>query len=338
MAAFVATPETLESVGIKPRRKIYLSEKHFWMMIGVAAALHVLSLIVFSFMPENEVVEVPVRSLNIKLGGGEGINPLPLAALPDLESVDVSDKPIKAVSPVPKPPPPASRSGTLSMEKEKPTPAKKEQPKEAPKEAKKPEKEPEPKRIKIEESAERKRPMQNPIPADTSSARIRPPSYVQQSPIIYRAPTVQQPTVVTGQPTKKVRAPAATQQGAMANQGATTSGEGAAKQPGVYEGMKDALEIRKRYEQELSAWLEKYKTYPPAARMLGQHGKPILRLRIDRRGNVQFSTLERGSSYRLIDEAALEMVKKANPFPAPPSNYPAGEQLEFLIPVSFDLQ
>lgn len=336
--AFVATPETLESVGIKPRRRIYLSEKHFWMMIGVAAALHLLSLMMFSSMPENDVVEIPVRSLNIKLGGGEEISPLPLAALPDLESVDVSDKPIKAVSPVPKPPPPATRSGTLSEKKDVPKPQKKELPKDALKETQKPEREPEPKRIKIDEVGERKRPMQNPIPADTSSARIRPPSYVQQSPIIYRAPTAQQPTVVTGQPTKKVRAPATTTQDVTTTQNVVNHGDGVARQPGVYEGMKDATEIRKRYEQEISAWLEKYKTYPPAARMLGQHGKPVLRLRIDRRGNVQFSTLERGSSYRLIDEAALEMVKKANPFPAPPSNYPAGEQLEFLIPVSFDLQ
>ena len=94
----------------------------------------------------------------------------------------------------------------------------------------------------------------------------------------------------------------------------------------------------KRYEQTMSAWLQRHRVVPEMARSLGQYGSPVLRVQISRAGAVKYFAIERSSGYPLIDEAAMDMVRRANPFPAPPSSYPGGQVLEFLIPVTFDLK
>lgn len=113
---------------------------------------------------------------------------------------------------------------------------------------------------------------------------------------------------------------------------------GAEQNAGAGDRKVDAAAIRARYEQTISNWIARHKVYPAGALLLGQHGKVIIRLRIDRQGNVKYSGVEKSSGYKLIDRAAIDMVRRANPVPPVPTNYPAGSLLEFLIPASFDLQ
>jgi TonB family protein len=97
-------------------------------------------------------------------------------------------------------------------------------------------------------------------------------------------------------------------------------------------------EIMARYEQLISLWIEKHRIYPQQARDLNLEGEAIIRLRIDRAGNIQQISLHQSAGNPLLDRAALQMAQKANPVPAVPSNYPPGDVLEFLVPVSFKLQ
>ena len=64
----------------------------------------------------------------------------------------------------------------------------------------------------------------------------------------------------------------------------------------------------------------------------------MVRIRIDRHGNIHYYELEHSTGYEMLDKAAIDMIRRANPVPAVPSDYPQGELLEFLIPVNYQLQ
>lgn len=101
-------------------------------------------------------------------------------------------------------------------------------------------------------------------------------------------------------------------------------------------GAKDA-EIMSRYTQMISLWIQKFKVYPEEARQQGLKGSTVVRIRIDRRGNIRYYALERSTGIEALDKAALDMIKRANPVPAVPADYPEGESFEFLVPVNFSL-
>lgn len=93
-----------------------------------------------------------------------------------------------------------------------------------------------------------------------------------------------------------------------------------------------------RYEQLISLWIQKFKLYPDEARAQSMQGETVLRIRIDRHGNIHYYALEYSTGFQLLDRAAIDMIRRANPVPAVPLDYPAGDMFEFLIPVSFYLQ
>ena len=91
------------------------------------------------------------------------------------------------------------------------------------------------------------------------------------------------------------------------------------------------------YEAQLAAWLAKHKNYPLAAQRRRQEGEVLLRVRINRAGQVLSFRLQDRSIYQILDDAALAMVKRAEPFPPFPDDFP-GVDFEFLLPVSFRLR
>lgn len=95
--------------------------------------------------------------------------------------------------------------------------------------------------------------------------------------------------------------------------------------------------IKTRYEQMVTAWVQKFKNIPDEARAQGLQGETIVRVRTDRRGNVRYYMLERSTGHAALDRAAIDMIRRANPVPAVPNDYPPGDTVEFLIPVSFRL-
>lgn len=97
-------------------------------------------------------------------------------------------------------------------------------------------------------------------------------------------------------------------------------------------------EMISRYEQLISLWIQKFKLYPDEAKAQGMQGETVVRIRIDRQGNIRYYILERSTGYQLLDRAAIDMIKRANPVPAVPNDYPQGDLIEFLIPVNFHLK
>ncbi|MFW0777139.1 MAG: energy transducer TonB family protein [Rickettsiales bacterium] len=97
----------------------------------------------------------------------------------------------------------------------------------------------------------------------------------------------------------------------------------------------DKAQIVSRYEQLISAWIDKFKPDN-----IGSFGQParvtaIVRIRIDRRGNIRWMEMDKGTEFVALDRAALDTVRRANPVPAVPAEYPSGEQIEFKVPIVF---
>ena len=93
-----------------------------------------------------------------------------------------------------------------------------------------------------------------------------------------------------------------------------------------------------RYAEVIALWVQKFKVYPAKAKKKGMVGETAVHIRIDRQGNILYYALERSTGHTLLDHAAIDMIRRADPVPAVPGDYPAGDVLEFLIPVSFRLE
>ncbi|MBI1274658.1 TonB family protein [bacterium] len=137
---------------------------------------------------------------------------------------------------------------------------------------------------------------------------------------------------------KRVKMSAAVQGNADAASGAG-SGQGIRMvrgQPGVTtEQQKAAALVVSRYEQLLSGWIEQHRRMPEEALNKGMSGRALVYIRIDRGGNILFSRLEKRTGQSILDKAVMDMIRRANPVPPVPTDYPPGDQLAFRIPVNF---
>jgi periplasmic protein TonB len=91
------------------------------------------------------------------------------------------------------------------------------------------------------------------------------------------------------------------------------------------------------YAGLLGRAIAKHKQYPKIAQMRGWQGDVILDLKIDSSGNVVSAKVRDSSGHDALDNQALEMVKKAAPFPAPPEALRSGS-FNITVPVSFKLE
>jgi protein TonB len=83
--------------------------------------------------------------------------------------------------------------------------------------------------------------------------------------------------------------------------------------------------------------IAKQKQYPRIATIRGWQGDVTLELKLDGNGNLLSSKVHESSTFEVLDKQALEMVKKALPFPPPPDAL-RGHSFTILVPVSFRLE
>ncbi len=88
------------------------------------------------------------------------------------------------------------------------------------------------------------------------------------------------------------------------------------------------------YGAILLAWLERHKEYPRAAQRHRQQGVVLLYIVMERDGSVIESRIQESSGHRLLDEAALAMLERAQPLPPIPDDI-RKERLRFVVPVQF---
>lgn len=246
-------------------RAARLNHQHFGQMLALAFLFHLIVALVWSLLPHQETLQVPVHVINIKLGSAEEI------ANPSLLPPQVADtSKAEAASAKTSLPEPVSHTLENAL-----APATGES-------VKKPAKT---KQASAKQSEEER--------GHTSSVKVEKAS---------RSKNVQY-----------------------------------VREGSVYGNSKDPkAEILSRYEQQISSWIQKFKITPKEAR--GLEGEAVVRLRINRQGQILYAALERGTGHDVLDKAVSDMIKNANPVPAVPRDYPPGELLEFLVPISFRVE
>lgn len=91
------------------------------------------------------------------------------------------------------------------------------------------------------------------------------------------------------------------------------------------------------YSSLLAAAIAKYKQYPKIAQMRGWQGLIIIELQLNPQGGVIYSQIKKSSGYDVLDQEALEMIKRASPFPQPPEAL-RNKNFTVLVPISFKLE
>lgn len=99
----------------------------------------------------------------------------------------------------------------------------------------------------------------------------------------------------------------------------------------------DVSDARAQYGSTLGRAIAKHKSYPKIAQMRGWQGEVLLDLKLDGSGNLQAASIKESSGHESLDNQALEMVRKASPFPAPPEAL-RGRSFNITVPVSFKLE
>ena len=92
-----------------------------------------------------------------------------------------------------------------------------------------------------------------------------------------------------------------------------------------------------QYSSTLGRAIAKHKSYPKIAQMRGWQGDCLLDLKLDGNGNVLSASVKESSGHEALDNQALEMARKAAPFPAPPEVL-RDRSFNLTVPVSFKLE
>ncbi len=91
------------------------------------------------------------------------------------------------------------------------------------------------------------------------------------------------------------------------------------------------------YAPVLLDWLGRHRDYPRAARLRRWEGMPRIAITLDNSGRLLALSLAESSGFALLDEAALDMARRAAPFPPPV--LPRGtDRATYIVPVQFALQ
>lgn len=98
----------------------------------------------------------------------------------------------------------------------------------------------------------------------------------------------------------------------------------------------DDAVLRRQYLIDLVSAAKRYMRYPPQARERGWEGRVEIRLVIDASGTIKSAVVKTSSRYQVLDDQALDMVKKGQPrLQVPPAL--RGREFSVDIPVIFEL-
>ena len=87
------------------------------------------------------------------------------------------------------------------------------------------------------------------------------------------------------------------------------------------------------WQRSMVMQLERHKRYPPQAR--GEQGVTTVVFTIDRQGHLLSSRVVHSAGSAILDNAALAMLSRAEPFPAPPPGI-ADELLSITVPIRYN--
>jgi TonB family protein len=161
------------------------------------------------------------------------------------------------------------------------------------------------------------------IPTETDDPdRVVSPNDTQK-------PIDDDPKTPTVQAMPSQASPAVEQTATPSIESAPQSTRSIAPSPGTGE---SAVRQRVTWEKELAAHFNKFKRYPSDRVM--QSAEVVVAFVLDRLGHIVSSHIVKGSGDAAFDAAALGMLQRSDPVPAPPPLV-ADQGLTFSVPVDF---
>jgi len=107
---------------------------------------------------------------------------------------------------------------------------------------------------------------------------------------------------------------------------------------GANENMGDQLgKIRRAFSSEVRTKIAQTKYYPRTARRRGFEGEPVVAFTLGNTGDLLEISINNPSHHKLLDEAALDAVRSASPYPPIPELLQV-KTLRFKLPISFILE
>ena len=91
------------------------------------------------------------------------------------------------------------------------------------------------------------------------------------------------------------------------------------------------------WKTQIVALLERNKRYPKSAQSRHQQGIAQVFFSLNRQGRVIDSRVVRQSGTSALDEEALALLRRAQPFPPPPAELP-GRRVDLTVPIRFNLK
>jgi periplasmic protein TonB len=91
------------------------------------------------------------------------------------------------------------------------------------------------------------------------------------------------------------------------------------------------------WHRSIALQVERHKGYPASARARHETGTAELAFTLDRNGKVLASRVVRTTGFASLDQETIDTVRRAQPFPPPPSNMP-GETFDFTVPIRFNIR
>lgn len=92
-----------------------------------------------------------------------------------------------------------------------------------------------------------------------------------------------------------------------------------------------------RWQSRVLAWINRHKRYPRGAKSRDEEGLVQVSFVINASGSVVSARITNSSGNTELDQAALEMVNRASPVPAPPPEI-ASSHMKLSLPVQFNLR
>lgn len=99
----------------------------------------------------------------------------------------------------------------------------------------------------------------------------------------------------------------------------------------------DLSAVRGLFTGKVRQRIANAKYYPRVARRRGMEGQPIIAFTLGRDGRLMEIDLAKTSGYQLLDQAALEAVHQAAPYPKIPASLEM-DSFQFKLPISFVLK
>jgi TonB family protein len=91
------------------------------------------------------------------------------------------------------------------------------------------------------------------------------------------------------------------------------------------------------YAARIAQILDQHKRFPAAAYLQRAHGTVVLDFVLERNGRLAYSHVKQSSGWAILDNEALSILQRSQPFPPLPDNY-SEQRLSLSVPLNFAIQ